>query len=287
VTDTDAAYSKDVPAGALPYAEVAKIGGLTRKCKNLLPYPYYDTTKTVHGVTFTDNGDGSITAKGTATANAVFYLVYGERLGALVSGHTYSGYKTSGNYWQMCNYYDSEGVSKKFLGVTGGVSQTNTYPDGTVKDVIYIVVIKGTTIDETIYPMLNEGDTALPPEPYFEGLRSAPVTEIESVVDGVDVRHVLTVPEAVQVLDGYGESNPDNGAEYNYIEFENREFVACGHIVNDVWVAYDTVQKTDISDILPADNYIEVEGGGTLTFKNEYGYDVPSEVTYQIEEVSE
>lgn len=37
---------------------------------------------------------------------------------------------------------------------------------------------------------------------------------------------------------------------------------------------------TDISDILPADNLIGVEGGGTLTFKNEYGYDVPSEVTF-------
>ena len=43
-----------------------------------------------------------------------------------------------------------------------------------------------------------------------------------------------------------------------------------------------TPEVTDISDILPEDNYIGVEGGGTLTFKNEYEYDVPSEVTYQI-----
>jgi hypothetical protein len=42
----------------------------------------------------------------------------------------------------------------------------------------------------------------------------------------------------------------------------------------------------DISDIMPADNYIGVEGGGTLTFVNEYGYDVPSEVTYQIKGVT-
>ena len=28
--------------------------------KNLLPYPYYKTTATINGVTFTDNGDGSI-----------------------------------------------------------------------------------------------------------------------------------------------------------------------------------------------------------------------------------
>jgi hypothetical protein len=39
---------------------------------------------------------------------------------------------------------------------------------------------------------------------------------------------------------------------------------------------------TDISDLLSADNFIGVEEGGTVTFKNEYEYNVPSEVTYQI-----
>lgn len=41
---------------------------------------------------------------------------------------------------------------------------------------------------------------------------------------------------------------------------------------------------TDISDILPADNFIEVEGGGTITAVNENGFDVPSEITYMLEE---
>lgn len=41
-------------------------------CKNLIPYPYANTTKTVNGITFTDNGDGSITVNGTATARATF-----------------------------------------------------------------------------------------------------------------------------------------------------------------------------------------------------------------------
>lgn len=39
---------------------------------------------------------------------------------------------------------------------------------------------------------------------------------------------------------------------------------------------------TDISDLLPADNLISVEGGGTITFENEYKYAVPSDVTYQL-----
>lgn len=47
-----------------------------------------------------------------------------------------------------------------------------------------------------------------------------------------------------------------------------------------------TPELIDISDILPADNLIEVEAGGTLTFKNQHGDDycipVPSEVEHMI-----
>lgn len=42
--------------------------------KNLLPYPYEDTTKSVGTLNFTDNGDGTITINGTANSNARFYI---------------------------------------------------------------------------------------------------------------------------------------------------------------------------------------------------------------------
>ena len=40
--------------------------------ENILTYPYANTTATRYGVTFTDNGDGSITVSGTATDSAYF-----------------------------------------------------------------------------------------------------------------------------------------------------------------------------------------------------------------------
>ena len=43
--------------------------------KNLLPYPYHHTTKTENGITFTDNGDGSVTVSGTATEYVDFGFV--------------------------------------------------------------------------------------------------------------------------------------------------------------------------------------------------------------------
>lgn len=43
--------------------------------KNLLPYPYTQTTKVESGITFVDNGDGSITASGTATTSMGFWFI--------------------------------------------------------------------------------------------------------------------------------------------------------------------------------------------------------------------
>lgn len=42
--------------------------------KNLLKYPYYSDSYTSNGITWTLNADGTVTAKGTATANSQFYL---------------------------------------------------------------------------------------------------------------------------------------------------------------------------------------------------------------------
>ena len=59
--------------------------------------------------------------------------------------------------------------------------------------------------------------------------------------------------------------------------------------MSGVMLVYElaTPEVVDISDILPTDNYIEVESGGTVTMVNEYGYDVPSAITYQIKGVTE
>lgn len=43
--------------------------------KNLLPYPYTQTSKVESGVTFVDNGDGSITANGTAAVTIGFWFI--------------------------------------------------------------------------------------------------------------------------------------------------------------------------------------------------------------------
>lgn len=63
---TATAYTPYVPD--LTAVKVSRLG------KNILEYPYVETTLTRNGITFTDNGDGTITANGTATADTQFKL---------------------------------------------------------------------------------------------------------------------------------------------------------------------------------------------------------------------
>lgn len=172
LTDSSIAYSKTVPQNALPYAEVKNIGGVTRKCTNLIPYPYVHTTKTINGITFTDNGDGTITAKGTATADAQFSVnafFVKANTNYFLTGCPSGGSNTT--YYLNPQGFDFD---------TGGGRKL--YNESDFSNTVYIVIKSGTTVSNLVFkPMLNQGTTALPYEPYFEGLRSAPVTEVESV----------------------------------------------------------------------------------------------------------
>ena len=48
--------------------------------KNLLPFPYYETTKTFRGVTYTVNDDESVTCENTATNDSWFFFALGIHL---------------------------------------------------------------------------------------------------------------------------------------------------------------------------------------------------------------
>jgi hypothetical protein len=181
--DSTVAYTKDVPEGALPYAELSKLGGMTRKCTNLIPYPYKESTKTTGGVTFTDNGDGSIAINGTATGNKYITLFDSktEMPKGFEVGKSYRIMKSNTTSYLVCNVYVN-GKEESWLTSKATTATTAVMPDGVTGLSIYIILLNGETANnEIIYPMVNEGTTALPYEPYYEGLRDTAVTEIKSV----------------------------------------------------------------------------------------------------------
>lgn len=67
------------------------------RSKNLLPFPYYRSSVTDHGVTFTVSDDGTITASGTATGgNGVFHLFHSSETPNIFELLPYQNYTVSG-----------------------------------------------------------------------------------------------------------------------------------------------------------------------------------------------
>ena len=145
-----------------PYVDVSTVK-VKAQGKNLIPYPYTDTTKTTNGVTFTDNGDGSITANGTATeANAIFNFAVSN--GGLINLNT--NYTLSG----------IEGNSKQsvFLQITVDGKANRSYDapivvnpiNSTDTHILYCVKVGETVNNLTVYPQLEVGTTATDYELY-------------------------------------------------------------------------------------------------------------------------
>ncbi|MCR4720947.1 MAG: hypothetical protein K5655_04400 [Lachnospiraceae bacterium] len=92
----------------------AEVGFNVCGAKNKLPYPWYETTKSANGLTFTDNGDGTLTL-GTGTASADTYFEFCRR-------YDYSVFLENGTY--ICTGCPS--------GVPAGVLISNTNHDSVI-----------------------------------------------------------------------------------------------------------------------------------------------------------
>lgn len=186
VLESDAAVSsvKPVPETSAPYAEVVEIGGRTRKCTNLCsPFrvgEQYDFVSLTDTIRVNTNTDYVVSVKRNSLF-ADYYTVYIMRSDDFV-------------HLKAFNVREDATVVFNTGDNTEIVVQINNGRDSNgnlVKAADTLEFFNNTV-------MLNEGDTALPYEPYFEGLRSAPVTEVESV--GVNV-----IPEDYAA--GYWEAN--------------------------------------------------------------------------------
>jgi len=160
---------------ALPFEKYFEPRPLNLKScgKNLLPYPYYEKTKTVNGITFTDNGDGSITANGTATGTAAFQLVRGFSIKA--GQYTLSGCPVGGNKDTKfgLNFNDFEfatGGTPSFNAVWDVGNGNTAVISKDVKIFADIIIRTGYVANNlTFYPQIELGDTATEYEQYKAG----------------------------------------------------------------------------------------------------------------------
>lgn len=132
--------------------------------KNLLKYLYVNTTKTINGITFTDNGDGTITANGTATDMVSFAVIW-KNLHIPKGTYTISGCPKGGNvntgFFIVCGT-----DSIRFAADTGNGGTFDIEND--INDFTFSLRINsGVTVSNLIFrPQLEIGSTATPYEPY-------------------------------------------------------------------------------------------------------------------------
>ena len=152
------------------------------RSKNIIPYPYVVTTKTDKGITWTDNGDGTVTANGTATGDSFFAFSYTVALPA--SGkYTLSGCPVggSGTTYYIYAYDGSNRVGTDYgNGRIISMDATKTYR-------VYAMVANGATVNNAIFkPQLEYGITATAYTSYIPDL---------SVLT-IYVRHTVTDTDA-------------------------------------------------------------------------------------------
>lgn len=145
-----------------PYISDLTTVTATRYGKNLIPYPYTDTTKTLNGITFTVNSDGSVTVSGTATAQAYFKL---QQSFSLKKGQYFFSGCPKGGTGTTYSLYLSTSDYVFYKADIGNGTSINSEDDKTVSIVINIA--KDTTVENLVFkPQLELGSTATAYEPY-------------------------------------------------------------------------------------------------------------------------
>lgn len=186
--------------------------------KNLIPYPYIEKTHTQSGITWTDNGDGTITANGTATAYSELtianrvtsplhfptgkYILSGCPSGGSASTYRIIIGKTVDSAWSQ-------------LGVDSG--------NGCIVDIdknddigLNIGAFTGTTMENlTFYPMLRRADIADDTwEPYHKPVEEV-VEELQefdsNYVNVYGAKNLISYPYYETSKTAFGITTTDNG----------------------------------------------------------------------------
>lgn len=185
---------------------------------NLLPKA--TKTKTIYNITFTPNPDGSVSVSGTATNNAAY--VFANGLDDSLFGQTVC---LSGGSMQTQLVINEKKPSGEWLRNVIINAKTPTAvgvlsrqaDDNILCGTIYVPT--GTTVNATIYPMLNLGTTALPYEPYQGSVTQLPIPRpLHEVGDVMDVcrTRVKSVYDKRIVLNG-SEDWKQSGAGLTYL----------------------------------------------------------------------
>ena len=206
-----------------PLQNLVLSGKTTQKTytgKNKLPSPYDSTTKTVNGVTFTDNGDGTITVNGTATAFTRYTIktMYTIEPGTYILSGCPSGGSSSTYYIELLGVIgDSMEEYETGNGLTINMTQDSFI------DSLFIRIENGTKLSNAVFkPMIRLASvTDASWEPYTGGIPAPNPgyhVPLESVGDSGSMGVTVAGKNLLKSMRAPGYSITSNGVTFTVQE---------------------------------------------------------------------
>lgn len=232
--ETPQGGTTDAPV-ALTGVDSVFVGG-----RNLLPMA--TETKTLNGVTFTPNPNGSVSVSGTATNIAAY--VFANGLDDSLLGQTLCLSGDSMQTQLIINEMKPTGEWIRHVFIRESTpSAAGILSKQAEANILYatIAVPAGTTVNTTVYPMLNLSESPLPYEPYRGSVTPLPIPRpLHKVGDVRDVcrTRVKSVYDKRIVLDGsemWTEYTDENwqGAGYHVYRFYNADALISQYIASN------------------------------------------------------
>ena len=229
-TDSTSAYTKSVPAGAMPYAGLEKVGGETIVMNQLFPNP---------STTYTANGNVAFNSGTSFIAGHKYFCKF---------DYTYSDTPYWNNGATVFDRINGNNVNVFILNIQVGAKAiltanysatsngTASVTEGNCWTYVYMTTLTSVYninyIDLTLmFGPGNEPSTVAEFESMFPAewypysaptLLSAGVTEVVSKDGNNATLQTYSIPAEIQALEGYGWSA---GMAYNYVDFERKKFV--------------------------------------------------------------
>ena len=148
--------------------------------KNLLPFPYVDSTKTASGVTFTVNDDGTLTLSNTSTGTAYFNFADANNPFVLKAG-TYTKKLTGLEGSVQFNILNKDGTA-----IAVNYTSTFTLEEDT-ECIAQLRVATGQSFDsQKIYPQIESGSVSTDFAPYSNDCPISGRTELHAYAGPTD-----------------------------------------------------------------------------------------------------
>lgn len=267
-TVTGAGSSVTVPSGAMDYAALRKVGGMSRKGRNLLDITRYtEATKPSDRITTKVDSNAIIFNVPVINGSWQALRITLSDIGSGTYVVTANIDSTDADFTPSMAIYKYDGGTPTYIdGLTASGAKTVTIPDGSLMRLsFHATTDSGAKVPRTVkYTNVMISKTAVAYEPYTNSLLDAQVDAVRVANVAGDNTNTYPIPQAIRDLcPDYGQGTAES---YNYIDFAGKAYYHVGNMAQDgTWTALATPEVIDLSAVWPDDfGVLRVEAGGTI-----------------------